>query len=126
MSLIQEFKAFINKGNVIDLAVAVVIGKAFGDIVTAVVNGFVMPLVSLALPKDMGWVAWKLGPFPIGQILAAVLNFVVIAFVIFIVVQKLMKGHLAKKEAPAPAAPPPTPEDILLLREIRDQLKQRP
>lgn len=125
MSLIQEFKAFINKGNVIDLAVAVVIGKAFGDIVTAVVNGFVMPLVGLALPKDMGWVAWKLGPFPIGQILAATLNFIVIAFLIFIVVQKLMKGHLQKKEA-APAAPPPTPEDILLLREIRDQLKQRP
>lgn len=119
MSLIKEFKDFINKGNVIDLAVAVVIGKAFGDIVAVIVAGIIMPIVGAILPSG-AWQTWTIWKFQAGAVLAAIINFVIIAFVIFIVVQKLMKR--AKKPD---AAPPPTPEDIVLLREIRDSLRTR-
>jgi large conductance mechanosensitive channel len=121
MSLIKEFKDFINKGNVIDLAVAVVIGGAFGEIVKVLVAGLIMPIVGELLPKG-GWQAWTVWKIQAGAILAATINFMIVAFVIFIVVQKLMKG---KKAPAAPAAPPPTPEDIVLLREIRDALVRR-
>jgi len=122
MSLLQEFKTFVNRGNVIDLAVAVVLGGAFGKFVTAVVNGIIMPLIGEITPKS-SWMTWKLGPVLIGPVLAETLNFLIIAFAVFIIVNKLMKGLMAKPAAPA--APPPTPEDIVLLREIRDSLKTR-
>jgi large conductance mechanosensitive channel len=120
MSLIKEFKDFINKGNVIDLAVAVVLGKAFGDIVTAIVANVIMPVVGVLLPSGdwQKWTVWKIG---VGPVLAATVNFLIIAFVVFLVVNKLMKFK-KKPEAQAPAA---TPEDILLLREIRDALARR-
>ena len=119
MSLVKEFRDFINKGNVIDLAVAVVIGKAFGDIVNVIVGGLIMPVIGEILPSG-GWHTWTIWKIQAGAILAAIINFLVIAFVIFLVVHKLMK---AKKKPEA--APPPPPEDILLLREIRDQLARR-
>jgi large conductance mechanosensitive channel len=121
MSLIKEFKDFINKGNVIDLAVAVVIGKAFGDIVAVIVAGLIMPIVGKVLPSGQ-WQTWAVGGIQIGAIIAAIINFIIIAFVIFIVVQKFMKRA---RKPDAPAVPPPTPEDIVLLREIRDQLARR-
>ena len=121
MSLIKEFKDFVNKGNVIDLAVAVVLGGAFGEIVKTLVAGLIMPIVGEILPKG-GWQAWSVWKIQAGSILAATINFLIISFVVFVVVQKLMK---AKKAPAAPAAPPPTPEDIVLLREIRDALARR-
>ena len=121
MSLIKEFKDFINKGNVIDLAVAVVIGKAFGDIVAVIVAGIIMPIVGAILPGG-SWQTWTIWHFQAGAVLAAIVNFLVIAFVVFIAVQKLMKRA---KKPDAPAAPPPTPEDVVLLREIRDALRTR-
>ena len=119
MSVVKEFRDFINKGNVIDLAVAVVIGTAFGDIVKVVVAGLIMPIVGLVLPAG-SWQTWTIWKIQAGAILAATINFIVIALVIFAVVEKFMK----RKKAPAEPAPPP--EDIVLLREIRDALNRRP
>ena len=104
MSLKDEFKAFIMKGNVIDLAVAVVVGGAFGKIVTAFVDGIVMPLVSYVLPANIKWEEWVLGKFRIGAVLGATVNFLIIALVIFLVLVKLLERVTKKKEeAPAPA-----------------------
>ena len=104
MSLKDEFKAFIMKGNVIDLAVAVVVGGAFGKIVTAFVDGIVMPLVSYVLPANIQWEEWVLGKFRIGAVLGATVNFLIIALVIFLVLVKLLEKVTKKKEeAPAPA-----------------------
>ena len=96
MSFIQEFKAFAMRGNVVDLAVAVVIGGAFGKIVDSLV-------------KD-------------GAFRNSMVAFTLIALAIFVAVKAI--NRLQRAEAAAPAAPPPTPEDIILLREIRDSLKK--
>ncbi len=104
MSLKDEFKAFIMKGNVVDLAIAVVVGGAFGKIVTAFVDGIVMPLVTYVLPTDIKWEEWVLGKFRIGAVLGATVNFLIIALVIFLVLIKFL-GKFVKKEAAAPAAP---------------------
>jgi large conductance mechanosensitive channel len=101
MSVVKEFKAFVARGNVIDLAVAVVLGSAFSAIVTSIVNGLVMPLVAKVLPGG-SWQTWAPGGFAFGAVLAAVVNFLVVALVVFVVVVKLM-GSLKKKEAPAAA-----------------------
>ena len=104
MSLVQEFKAFVAKGNVVDLAVAVVVGGAFGKIVTAFVDGIVMPLVTYVLPANIKWEEWILGKFRIGSVLGATINFLVIALVVFLVLVKLM-GNLMKKKEEALAEP---------------------
>lgn len=102
MAFKDEFKAFILKGNVLDLAIAVVIGGAFGKIVTAMVNGLVMPLVSYVLPGG-AWQTWVVGKFQVGLILAALVDFVVIALVIFLVLIKgVGKLHKKKEAPPAP------------------------
>ncbi len=116
-SMMKEFREFINKGNVIDLAVAVVMGNAFNDIVKVIVSGLIMPVAGIFLPKG-GWEKWTVWNLQTGKVLDAVLHFLIIAFVIFIVLKKFFKY---KKEE-AVVAPPP--EDILLLREIRDALKR--
>jgi large conductance mechanosensitive channel len=103
MSMKDEFKAFIVKGNVIDLAVAVVVGGAFGKIVTAFVDGIVMPMVTYVLPANIRWEEWVLGKFRIGTVLGATVNFLIIALVIFIVLVKFL-GKFIKNEG-APAAP---------------------
>jgi large conductance mechanosensitive channel len=104
MSVKDEFKAFIMKGNVIDLAVAVVVGGAFGKIVTAFVDGIVMPLVTYVLPANIKWEEWVLGKFRIGAVLGATVNFLIIALVIFLVLVKLL-GNLIKRKEEAPATP---------------------
>lgn len=125
MSMIKEFKEFAMKGSIVDLAVAVVIGGAFGAVVTALTESLIMPLISMVLGKDgMGGVAFTIGNtlFPIGIFLQAVINFFLIAFVLFLIIKAMNAAK--KKEAEAPAAPAATPEDIQLLREIRDALKK--
>lgn len=104
MSFMSEFKAFAMKGNVVDLAVAVVVGGAFGKIVTAFVDGIVMPLVSYVLPANIQWEEWVLGKFRIGAVLGATVNFLIIALVIFLVLIKFL-GRFMKKEEAAPASP---------------------
>lgn len=124
MGMIKEFKEFAMRGNIVDLAVAVIIGTAFGKIVTALTDAIIMPIISLIVGKggvtDM---VITIGPtiFPIGILLQAIIDFILIAFVLFLMIKAM--NSLKKKEAPPP--PAATPEDIVLLREIRDELKKR-
>ncbi len=134
--MINEFKAFIARGNVLDLAVAVVIGAAFGRIVTALVDGMIMPVVGLAMGgvdfsqlyvaldgKDYASLAAaQEAAAPVvtyGAFLQTLIDFLVIAFVIFLVVRAYNRMN-----KPAEAAPAAPSEEILLLREIRDSLKR--
>ena len=116
MSMKDEFKAFIMKGNVIDLAVAVVVGGAFGKIVTAFVDGMVMPLVTYVLPANIKWEEWVLGKFRIGAVLGATVNFLIIALVIFLVLIKLLGKFIKKEEAPT--AEPTTKECPACLEQV--------
>ena len=123
MGMLKEFRDFAMKGNIVDLAVAVIIGGAFGKIVTALTTSIIMPIISLLLGKvAVSELSFTIGPsvFPIGLFLQAVIDFILIALVLFIIVKAM--NSLKKKEEAAP--PPPTPEEILLLREIRDELKK--
>jgi large conductance mechanosensitive channel len=115
MPLKDEFKAFILKGNVIDLAVAVVVGGAFGKIVTAFVDGMVMPLVTYVLPANIKWEEWIVGKFRIGTVLGATINFLIIALVIFLVLVKFL-GRFMKREEPAAA--PTTKECPACLEQV--------
>jgi len=110
MSLIQEFKAFIAKGNVVDLAVAVVVGSAFGDIVKTFVNAVVMPLVSYVLPARMQWEEWTLGKVRIGLVFGATLHFLIIAAVVFLLLVKLLGTLMKRKVEEAPVTTRPCPE----------------
>jgi large conductance mechanosensitive channel len=139
MGFFSEFKEFAVKGNVMDLAVGVIIGGAFGKIVDSTVNDLIMPLVGkvvggldfsnyyialsgqdptlpLAEAKKIGAV------FAYGNFMTVALNFVILAFIIFLMIKQI--NRLKNEAPPAPAAPAPTPEDIVLLREIRDSLKK--
>lgn len=123
--MLKEFKEFAMKGNIVDLAVAVVIGGAFGKIVTALTDSIIMPIISLVVGKGgVGDMVFTIGNtvFPIGVFLQAVIDFILIAFVLFMLIKAM--NTMKKKEEAAPAAPAPTPEDITLLREIRDALKK--
>ena len=139
MSFTSEFKEFAVKGNVMDLAVGVIIGAAFGKIVDSVVNDLIMPLVGRAtggldfsnyfIPLA-GQTATNLADakkagavFAYGNFITVAINFVILALIIFVMIKQINK---LKKEAPPPVAPPaPTPGDVVLLREIRDSLKAR-
>ena len=121
--MLKEFKEFAMKGNIVDLAVAVIIGGAFGKIVTALTNSIIMPIISLVLGKGgVTDISFMIGKtiFPIGIFLQAVIDFILIAFVLFLIIKAM--NSMKKKEPEAP--PPPTPEDVILLREIRDALKK--
>lgn len=140
MGMMQEFRTFAIKGNVVDLAVGVIIGGAFGKIVDSLVQDVIMPVVgklvggldfsnyyiplnhqgtqlALAEAKKAGAV------LAYGNFLTILLNFLLLAFVIFQMVRIINK--LRHEEPPAPAAEPVTPEDIVLLREIRDSLNRQ-
>jgi large conductance mechanosensitive channel len=115
----NDFKAFAFKGNVIDLAVGVVIGAAFTAIVTAIVNGLIMPIVGEIAPGGE-WQTWTVWKLQLGPVLAAILNFLIVAFVLFLVVSKIVQAINRKGLPPAP----PTPSEQLLT-EIRDLLRER-
>lgn len=123
-SLLEEFKSFIMKGNVVDLAVGVIIGGAFGKIVDSLVNHIIMPAIGMFLPDPEGYKAWKLGPVLVGEFLGTVINFLVIAAAIWIFIVKFL-GFLTKAKQTEAAAPPPPTKDQELLTEIRDLLKAR-
>ena len=140
MGFMTEFKEFASKGSVVDLAVGVIIGGAFGKIVGSLVDDVIMPIVSkifggldfsnyflplagqtetvLAEAKKAGAV------LAYGSFITVLLNFIILAFIIFMMVKQINRR---KREAPAapPAPPAPTPEDVLLLREIRDALNKQ-
>lgn len=140
MGMLNEFREFAVKGNAMDLAVGVIIGGAFGKIVESIVGDLVMPLVSRITgrldfsnlyvllgdnPKNLTALAdIKTAGIPVfayGNFLTILVNFVILAFVIFMMVKQI--NRLRAAEAPAAEAPA-TPEDVLLLREIRDSLKK--
>ena len=139
MSIVSEFKEFAVKGNVMDLAVGVIIGGAFGKIVDSIVNDLIMPIIgkitggldfsnyyiglngqasglTLAEAKKTGAV------FAYGNFISVLIYFIFLAFIIFMMIKQMNK--LKKEAVPAPAAAPATPEDVLLLRQIRDSLKK--
>ncbi len=132
---VDEFKAFALKGNVVDMAVGVVIGGAFGKIVTSLVNDIIMPGVSVLTGgmQNFADLSWKLGAaedapvLKYGAFCQSIIDFLIIALSIFFAVRLICKLRAKGKEEAKPAEPPapaPTPEDILLLREIRDALKK--
>ena len=141
MSMLQEFKAFAMRGNVMDLAVGVIIGGAFGKIVDSVVTDLIMPIIAWIMGGKLAFsgmflVVGNVPPgtamtldalkkaqvpvFAYGSFVTILVNFIILAFIIFIMVKQM--NRLKSEEPPAP--PPATPEDILLLREIRDSLKK--
>lgn len=122
MGMLKEFKDFALKGNVVDLAVAVIIGGAFGAIISSLVDDVITPLLLAPALKTAHLEnidQLSAGTVKYGKFLSAVIKFIVIAFILFLIVKSM--NSLKKKEVPPPAA---TPEDILLLREIRDALKK--
>lgn len=124
-SLLEEFKNFAFKGNVVDLAVGVIIGGAFGKIVSSMVDNVIMPLVGAFMPGDQGYKDWKLpigNGVPVGLFLADVVSFIILAAALFFFIVKFL-GWLMKSKAVV-AAPEPTKEEKLLT-EIRDLLKAR-
>ena len=131
LSLIAEFKKFAFKGNVVDLAVAVIIGAAFGKIVDSLVKNLIMPAISLLLPSEGGYLSWKLAvggkEILYGQFLGEVVNFLIVAAVLYLCIVKFLGWVMRarKEEAAAPPPPPPPTRDQELLAEIRDLLKAR-
>ena len=143
MSLASEFREFAVKGNVVDLAVGVIIGAAFGKIVDSLVNDLVMPVIGKVTGGlDFSNYFTALSPIPPnvahtladlkkagipviawGNFLTVCLNFAILAFVIFMMVKQV--NRMRREPRPADAPPPAPPEDVLLLREIRDSLRQR-
>lgn len=125
-SLLEEFKNFALKGNVIDLAVGVIIGGAFSGIVKSLVDHIIMPLVSLVMPTDQGYKAWAFEfrgkQIPYGLFIADVVNFLILAFVLYLFIVKFLGLLMREKKE---AAPPPPTKDQELLAEIRDILKQQ-
>ena len=145
MSMMQEFKEFAVKGNVVDLAVGVIIGGAFGKIVGSLVDDVIMPIVGRVVgnldfsnmfivlgkvPEGTGMtlVELKKAAVPVlayGNFITMAVNFFILAFIIFMMVKQINRLKREEPAAPAaPEAPAPTPEDIQLLREIRDSLKK--
>jgi large conductance mechanosensitive channel len=126
-SLLTEFKNFALKGNVIDLAVAVIIGAAFGAVVNSLVKNIFMPLINLVMPgsgtyQDRGLlIAGKF--IPVGEFLADLVNFVVVAFAVFLFIVKFL-GWVTRVKKEEAAAPPPLTKDQELLTEIRDLLRR--
>lgn len=142
MAMMQEFKEFAVKGNVMDLAIGVIIGGAFGKIVDSMVKDLIMPVVGLLFGKldfsnlflvlghvpegtDMTLEALRkagVAVFAYGSFITIAVNFVILAFIIFMMVKQI--NRLKRQTPPPPAAPAVTAEDVLLLREIRDSLKK--
>ena len=130
---LEEFKAFAMRGNVLDMAVGVVIGGAFGKITTSLVNDIIMPLISM-LTGGIDFSGWKWVlkaaegdaaevAVNFGSFVAVVLDFIIIAFAVFCMVKAINKFHKKKEEAPA--APPAPSAEEKLLTEIRDLLKEK-
>lgn len=122
--VLKDFREFISKGNVIDLAVAVIIGAAFGAIITSLVNDLLMPLIGVILGGfDVSGLAVQVGEASIAYelFLQATINFLIIAFALFLIV----RGYDSFQRKEDSEEPPPPPADEVLLTEIRDLLKEK-
>lgn len=128
MGMISEFKAFALKGNVVDLAIGVIIGAAFSAIVKSLVEDIITPLILTPLLKAANLERIQdltvFGSVKYGMFLSAVINFIIVAFVLFLAIKGINASR--KKDADVPAAPPAPSNEEKLLMEIRDALKNRP
>ena len=136
---IQEFKDFAVKGNAVDMAVGVIIGGAFGKIVSSIVDDIIMPpigwliggvnfsdlKVTLPTEKIADGIEMKSATINYGNFIQTLIDFIIIAFCVFLLVKGINKLAKKKEEAPAPEEPPAPPADIQLLTEIRDLLKEK-
>ena len=148
--MFKEFRAFINRGNVLDLAVAVIIGAAFGKIVTSLTDDVIMPVIGKIFGGlDFSGYFLRMGPIPATytgslkdyaalkkagvpllawrEFVTQVVNFLIVAFIIFLIVRAVNRAVNGRPEekAAAPGAPPPDSPEVVLLREIRDELRTR-
>jgi large conductance mechanosensitive channel len=119
--MLKGFRDFLMRGNVVDLAVAVIIGAAFNGVVDGIIKGLIDPLIALAAPGSNFDEALLLGPFKLGLVLSAVFGFVMKAGVVYFFIVRPFRSFAAQLAA----APPPPPADVRLLTEIRDLLKLR-
>jgi large conductance mechanosensitive channel len=126
MGFVKEFKEFAIKGNVVDLAIAVVLGAAFGKIVTALTDSIIVPIISLILGKGgVSDLAFTINQtrFPIGVLLQAIIDFILVALVLFIIIKGMNRMKRKKEEPVSPKAPEYTLQEKLLM-EIRDSLRR--
>ena len=127
-SMLEEFKQFALKGNVIDLAIGIIIGAAFAKIVDSLVKHLIMPLLSVVLPAEQSYLGWKWvvngKEVPYGLFLGEVVSFLILAFALYLFIVKFLGFLIREKKAEA-AAPPPPSRSEELLAEIRDLLKTR-
>jgi large conductance mechanosensitive channel len=127
-SLFDEFKNFAFKGNVVDLAVGVIIGGAFGKIIDSLVKHLIMPLIGLITPGEQGYLGWKWvingKEIPYGLFIGEIVNFIIIALALFIFIVKFLGWIMRTRKEEAVAAPPPLTKDQELLIEIRDLLRR--
>ena len=117
--MIKEFRDFINRGNLVDIAVAFVMGLAFAAVITSLTNDIINPIIAKIFSVD-DLANWVVEDIRIGAFLVAVINFLIVAFVMFLLIKGMNK---MRKEAPA-APPPPPPRSETLLEEIRDLLRK--
>jgi large conductance mechanosensitive channel len=126
-SVLDEFKNFALKGNVVDLAIGVIIGAAFGKIIDSLVKHILMPLISVIMPGEQGYLAWKWiingKEIPYGLFIGEIVNFLIVALALYIFIVKFL-GMIMKSKKEEAAAPPPPTKDQVLLTEIRDLLKK--
>ena len=126
-SVLEEFKNFALKGNVVDLAIGVIIGAAFSKIIDSLVKHIIMPLISLIIPGQQGYLAWKWvvngKEIPYGLFIGEIVNFLIVALALYIFIVKFL-GMIMKTKKVEAAAPPPPTKDQVLLTEIRDLLKK--
>jgi large conductance mechanosensitive channel len=129
MSILKEFKEFAMRGNVIDLAVGVVIGAAFNKIVSSLIEDVITPLIlkpalEAAHLSQLNELVIPNTSIKYGMFLSATINFVIVAFVLFLIIKGMNAAKKRSEDEAPPAPPAPTPEDTELLREIRDLLKK--
>jgi large conductance mechanosensitive channel len=124
-AMLDEFKNFALKGNVVDLAIGVIIGAAFGKIIDSLVKHIIMPAISVIMPGQQGYLAWKWvvngKEIPYGLFIGEIVNFLIVALALYIFIVKFI-GMIMKSKQEAP--PPPPTKDQVLLTEIRDLLKK--
>lgn len=127
ISIVDEFKAFAFKGNVVDLAVGVIIGAAFGKIVDSLVKSVIMPFIGSILPGEQGYLGWKFvingKDIPYGLFIGEVVNFLIVALALFVFIVKFL-GWIMKTKEEASTAPPALTKDQELLTEIRNLLRK--
>ena len=128
--MIKEFKEFISKGNVMDMAVGIIIGSAFTAIVNSLVDSILMPIIgAICGGFSVDQMSWKIGEATIGYgaFIQAIIDFLLVALVLFLILKAFNKAKslAAKEEEEAPAEPEPVPADVELLTEIRDLLKAK-